>query len=213
MDPHNYGEPPRAEGFDNADLDACSHGMLFSRDSPRLPTSPLLAFDRVEQISPAHGDFGRGFAIASALTNKFGWLFACHFPDDPVLPGAILLDGVLQLAGFFGAYIGMKGKGRAGRLGNIRFVRPVVPDQTLLSYRIDVRKVLHRSATIIAAGVVTIDGQVSVEVKDLAITFVNSHRHQNRCADIGEDAIGSGRGPVKVLESRNNDVVSGSPAN
>jgi 3-hydroxymyristoyl/3-hydroxydecanoyl-(acyl carrier protein) dehydratase len=38
------------------------------------------------------------------------WVFDSHFSEDPVMPGTMLIQGLLQLAGFFGAYAGERGK-------------------------------------------------------------------------------------------------------
>ncbi len=53
--------------------------------------------------------------------------FAGHFPDAPILPGAVLLDMVLQLAP--GAGAGVR------QIASAKFLSPVLPgEQVVISY-------------------------------------------------------------------------------
>ena len=52
----------------------------------------------------------------------------------------MLVEGLLQLAGFFGAYVGGRGKGRVARVDDIKFLAEVTPRDEAILYRIDVRK-------------------------------------------------------------------------
>jgi len=68
------------------------------------------------------------------------WVFDGHVPEDPVMPGTMLVEGLLQLAGFFGGYVGGRGKGRAARVDDVKFLAEVTPQDEEIMYRIDVRK-------------------------------------------------------------------------
>jgi len=76
------------------------------------------------------------------------WVFDSHFAEDPVMPGTMLIEGLLQLAGFFGAYVGERGKGRAARVDEVKFLAEVTPADEEILYRIDVRKHNSRSEAV-----------------------------------------------------------------
>jgi 3-hydroxymyristoyl/3-hydroxydecanoyl-(acyl carrier protein) dehydratase len=80
------------------------------------------------------------------------WVFESDFPRDPVMPGTMLIEGLIQLAGFFGAYIGGRGKGRAARIDDVKFLAEVTPEDEEILYRIDVRKHSADHSLLVAEG-------------------------------------------------------------
>src|SRR5689334_4422172 len=126
--------------FDRSEIIRCSEGTLFGESTPKLPSPPLLAFDEIVEISAQGGNFGHGYAIARKELSSMTWVFDSHFPEDPVMPGTMLIEGLLQLAGFFGAYVGGRGKGRAARVDDVKFLAEVIPEDEEVIYRIDVRR-------------------------------------------------------------------------
>jgi 3-hydroxyacyl-[acyl-carrier protein] dehydratase / trans-2-decenoyl-[acyl-carrier protein] isomerase len=138
--------------FDRSEIIRCSEGTLFGESTPKLPSPPLLAFDEVVEISTQGGKFERGYAIARKDLSSMTWVFDSHFPEDPVMPGTMLVEGLLQLAGFFGAYVGGRGKGRAARFDDIKFLAEVTPQDQEILYRIDVRKHSAENKLLVAEG-------------------------------------------------------------
>ena len=144
--------PMQNSFFDRSELIRCSEGTLFGESTPKLPSPPLLAFDEVVEISTRGGKFERGYAIARKDLSSMTWVFDSHFPEDPVMPGTMEVEGLLQLAGFFGAYVGGRGKGRAARVDDIRFLAEVTPQDEEILYRIDVRKHSTDHKVLVAEG-------------------------------------------------------------
>src|SRR3977135_3328784 len=138
--------------FDRSELIRCSEGTLFGESTPKLPSPPLLAFDQIVEISPKGGKFGRGYATARKNLSSMMWVFDSHFPQDPVMPGTMLVEGLLQLAGFFGAYAGERGKGRVARVDEVKFLAEVTPQDEEILYRIDVRKHNREQKLLLAEG-------------------------------------------------------------
>ena len=60
--------------------------------------------------------------------------------SDPVQPGCLGVDGVWQLLGFFCAWAGGLGSGRALGCGEIEFFGQIRPHDRLVRYEIDVRR-------------------------------------------------------------------------
>lgn len=145
----------------------CSEGVLFGENTPRLPSPPFLAVDEVIEISDEGGKYGHGFAVARLQLDSMDWIFKSHFSTDPVFPGTLMVEGLLQLSGFFGAYVGVKGKGRAARMDDIKFLSEVVPEDEEITYRIDIRKRNARANLLITEGSVSTHGRECAAVGNM----------------------------------------------
>ena len=69
--------------------------------------------DRITHISDVGGKYGKGEIVAELDIHPDLWFFGCHFEGDPVMPGCLGLDAMWQLVGFFLAWQGNPGRGRA----------------------------------------------------------------------------------------------------
>jgi 3-hydroxyacyl-[acyl-carrier protein] dehydratase/trans-2-decenoyl-[acyl-carrier protein] isomerase len=126
------------------ELIACGEGKLFGPNTPRLPSGPMRMVDRITWISAAGGAFGQGELRAEFDINPSLWFFACHFPGDPVMPGCLGLDAMWQLIGFFLAWSGHRGLGRALGVDEVRFFGQVQPNVKTVSYQIDIKRLITR---------------------------------------------------------------------
>ena len=152
------------------DLIACGHGKLFGPGNARLPLPPMLMFDRITKINDAGGEYGKGEIEAELDINPDLWFFKCHFEDDPVMPGCLGLDALWQLVGFFLGWSGGPGKGRALGVGEVKFSGQVLPDSKLVSYHLNLKRVILRKLVMgIADGVMKVDGETVYETKDLRV--------------------------------------------
>jgi 3-hydroxyacyl-[acyl-carrier protein] dehydratase/trans-2-decenoyl-[acyl-carrier protein] isomerase len=125
----------------------------------RLPAPPFLMVDRVKEISPTGGRWNRGYLVAEKDILYDEWYFQCHFKGDPVMPGVLGVDALLQLTGFYLMHLGHDGCGRA-LAGSFRFNGQVRPDSRLLVYRLDFRKIVaHPQPTAFAEGEAIIHGE------------------------------------------------------
>lgn len=159
----------RKNAYDYDDLIKSGRGELFGPGFARLPSPPMLMFDRITRIDGDGGEFGKGQVIAELDLNPDLWFFKCHFQGDPVMPGCLGLDALWQMVGFFLCWSGPKGKGRALG-GEIKFKGQATTDIKLLEYHIDIRR--HRGSPVplgIAEGVVKADGEIIYEAKNLKV--------------------------------------------
>ncbi len=143
-----------------ADLMACAQGTLLGANTPKLPKPPILAFDEVVELSTEGGKYGYGFAIAKKRLSDMDWVFQSHFDRDPVMPGTMMVEGMLQLAGLCGGFRGGRGKGRAVRVDDVKFLSEVVPEDGEITYRVDIKKDAKNHSLFVAEGSVTSDGML-----------------------------------------------------
>lgn len=161
---------PQKQAYDKQDLLACGRGELFGPGNAQLPTGDMLMLDRITHISSEGGEFGKGLILAELDVNPDLWFFSCHFPGDPVMPGCLGLDALWQLIGFFLAWRGNPGRGRALGVGNVRFAGQVLPSARRVTYTLQVRRVIERKLVMgIANGVVAVDGTDIYTAEDLRV--------------------------------------------
>ncbi|MBL8640386.1 MAG: 3-hydroxyacyl-[acyl-carrier-protein] dehydratase FabA [Alphaproteobacteria bacterium] len=170
------GFTPR-ESYSYDDLIACGHGQLFGPGNAKLPLPPMLMFDRIPQISLSGGAYGKGSLTAEFDIKPDLWFFECHFEGDPVMPGCLGLDALWQLLGFYLGWTGAPGSGRALGLGELKFTGQVLPETKLVTYQLDIKRVINRSLVLgIADGRVLADGAVIYEAKDLRVGLFENPR-------------------------------------
>lgn len=61
----------------------------------RLSENQLDMLDKV-LIAKDQGEFGKGYIHATKYVKPYNWFFACHFYQDPVMPGSLGVESILQ---------------------------------------------------------------------------------------------------------------------
>ena len=165
----------RQEQFSRDELLQCGHGELFGPGNARLPLPPMLMFDRITHISDTGGSAGKGQIIAELDINPELWFFDCHFESDPVMPGCLGLDAMWQLIGFYLGWIGGPGRGRALGSGEVKFTGQVTPKNQLVTYRIDLKRLIQRKLYMgIADATMEVDGREIYNAKGLRVGLFTS---------------------------------------
>jgi 3-hydroxyacyl-[acyl-carrier protein] dehydratase/trans-2-decenoyl-[acyl-carrier protein] isomerase len=166
--------------FSKEELIACGEGRLFGPGNAQLPIDNMLMLDRITHVSTSGGLYGKGELCAELDIHPDLWFFRCHFPGDPVMPGCLGLDAMWQLVGFFLAWKGNLGRGRALGAGEIKFTGQILPTANTVTYRLDLKRVIERKLVMgIADGTVAVDGTVIYAAKDLRVGLF-----QNGTADL-----------------------------
>ena len=134
----------RKSSYTYDELIACGHSELFGPGNAQLPLPNMLMFDRITEISENGGSNSKGHIVAELDVNPDLWFFGCHFEGDPVMPGCLGLDAMWQLVGFYLGWLGGPGHGRALGAGVVKFTGQVTPDIELVTYRVNLKRVIQR---------------------------------------------------------------------
>ena len=153
----------KKSSFNYNELIDCANGNLFGPGNAKLPSPPMLMFDRITEITESQGFYKKGSMKAELDIKENMWFFECHFKGDPVMPGCLGLDGMWQIVGFYLTWLGEKGRGRALGVGDVKFKGQIRPYHTRITYKIDVKKLLKRSETTI----IWADGEVATNDKTI----------------------------------------------
>lgn len=160
----------KKSSYDYEELLACGRGELFGPGNAQLPLPPMLMFDRITSISEKGGQHNKGQIIAELDIHPDLWFFECHFQNDPVMPGCLGLDAMWQLLGFYLGWMGGPGRGRALGGGEIKFTGQVTPDKKLITYRVDLKRVIMRNLFMgIGDAILEVDGEEIYSAKDLRV--------------------------------------------
>ncbi|MCP3663943.1 MAG: 3-hydroxyacyl-[acyl-carrier-protein] dehydratase FabA [Gammaproteobacteria bacterium] len=165
----------KEQSFTHEELLQCGRGEMFGPGNAQLPTPDMLMMDRVPLIADEGGAYGKGQIQAELDINPDLWFFDCHFPGDPVMPGCLGLDAMWQAVGFFLAWIGNPGHGRALGVGEVKFTGQILPTAKKVSYQIDMKRVISRKLVLgVADGAVLVDGREIYTAKDLRVGLFTS---------------------------------------
>jgi 3-hydroxyacyl-[acyl-carrier protein] dehydratase/trans-2-decenoyl-[acyl-carrier protein] isomerase len=165
----------RKNSYTYQELIQCARGEMFGFGNAQLPMPPMLMFDRITSISENGGETDKGHIIAELDIQPDLWFFACHFPGDPVMPGCLGLDAMWQLIGFYLGWMGGLGRGRALGAGEVKFTGQVTPKNQLVTYHIDMKRVIMRKLVMgIGNAVMKVDGQDIYYAKDLRVGLFTS---------------------------------------
>ena len=137
----------KKNSFNYDELIDCANGELFGPGNAKLPSPPMLMFDRITEIDENKGAFGKGLMKAELDIKDDLWFFDCHFKEDPVMPGCLGLDAMWQLVGFYLGWLGNPGRGRALGGSTVKFTGEVLKNVKMATYIIDMKRILIKGET------------------------------------------------------------------
>jgi len=161
----------KKNSFKYEELIECANGKLFGPGNAKLPSPPMLMFDRITNIEENKGIFKKGMVQAELDMKENMWFFDCHFKEDPVMPGCLGLDAMWQLVGFFLGWIGEPGKGRALGVGSVKFTGEVLKNVKIARYHVDMKRILRKEGAVVglADGILYADNKAIYEAENLKV--------------------------------------------
>ena len=157
--------------YNYEELINCAEGKLFGPGNAKLPSPPMLMFDRITNIQSKKGKFNKGQIIAELDIKEKMWFFDCHFKEDPVMPGCLGLDAMWQLVGFYLGWIGEPGKGRALGVNAVKFTGEVLKKVKIARYQVDMKRILKKEGAVVglADGILYADQKLIYEAENLKV--------------------------------------------
>ncbi len=161
----------KKNSFKYEELIECANGELFGPGNAKLPSPPMLMFDRITNIEEGKGIYSKGTIQAELDIRDKMWFFDCHFKGDPVMPGCLGLDAMWQLVGFYLGWIGEPGKGRALGVNSVKFTGEVLKSIKKAKYIIDIKKIMSPGKTTVglANGILLADEEKIYSAENLKV--------------------------------------------
>ena len=161
----------KKNSFKYEELIDCSNGKLFGPGNAKLPSPPMLMFDRITNIEEGKGVYSKGMIHAELDIKDKMWFFDCHFKEDPVMPGCLGLDAMWQLVGFYLGWLGNPGRGRALGVNSVKFTGEVLKNVKMATYIIDMKRILIKEGTTVglANGILLADGKKIYSAENLKV--------------------------------------------
>jgi len=161
----------KKNSFKYEELIDCANGKLFGPGNAKLPSPPMLMFDRIINIDEEKGKYKKGLIEAEFDIKEKMWFFDCHFKEDPVMPGCLGLDAMWQLVGFYLGWKGEPGRGRALGVNSVKFTGEVLTTVKIARYEVNIKRILKKEGAVVglADGTLYSDDKAIYQAENLKV--------------------------------------------
>ena len=130
-----------------------------------MPSGDLLLIDRIGGLWPAEDGSGKVRLRAEKDVKPGEWFFKAHFYQDPVQPGSLGLEALLQTLQFYAIHIGAA-EGIANPVLSLenphdwKYRGQVVPSNKKIVSEVEVKEVIREGGSVVlkAEGWLWVDG-------------------------------------------------------
>jgi 3-hydroxyacyl-[acyl-carrier protein] dehydratase/trans-2-decenoyl-[acyl-carrier protein] isomerase len=166
----------KKSSFKYEELIDCANGELFGPGNAKLPSPPMLMFDRITNINEEKGKYKKGIIEAEFDIKEKMWFFDCHFKEDPVMPGCLGLDAMWQLVGFYLGWKGEPGKGRALGVNSVKFTGEILTTVKIAKYEVNMKRILKKEGAVVglADGILYADDKLIYQAESLKVGLFKS---------------------------------------
>lgn len=178
--------PPNARSF------TLEHGAPFTPEEVTRfeghglarPAKAWAMIDRVEALSLDGGVKGLGFVSARKQVDPSEWFFRAHFFEDPVMPGSLGLEALIQALGLWARerFPSLVDSHRyqalaLGLAHTWQYRGQVIPTNADVQVEANITKVLDGDEPLIVAdGQLLVDGKIIYAMKDFPLRLVRERR-------------------------------------
>lgn len=152
----------------------------------RLPLAHFDLLDRVDLVASG-GRHGQGYVYGCRAVNPADWFFACHFLQDPVMPGSLGVEAMLRAMQALALHEGLTEGLRAPRLAvpdgprcvwkyRGQIAAPKVPTTLGLEVHITRRERISGGLLLMGEGSLWRDDLRIYEVRELALAVKESEQ-------------------------------------
>jgi acyl transferase domain-containing protein/3-hydroxymyristoyl/3-hydroxydecanoyl-(acyl carrier protein) dehydratase len=173
-DPDGIREFARSEAAVCCDEDAPVRTFAYPTEAP-FPDTRWRMVDEIHELPHEGGPHGLGVVRGSARIDPDSWLFKAHFLGDPVWPGSLGQEALLQLLKFAAAE-------RWGATAFSRFESPslavahrwnyrgqITPENRLITIQAEIKQRDDNRRWLLADGNLEVDGRVIYQMRDYSL--------------------------------------------
>ena len=141
-----------------------------------LPAKAIRMIDRIDAYLPEGGPNGLGFIRGTKIIDPKDWFFRAHFYQDPVCPGSLGIESLIQLLKYIARerWLNLKHSHRFGLLTGIThswtYRGQITPENDLITVEAVITKIQnYPHPCILADGLLQVDGLVIYRMKNYGI--------------------------------------------
>ena len=146
----------------------------------QLPAAALSMVDRIELLDLRGGPAGKGLVIGTKRVDPAEWFFRAHFYQDPVMPGSLGLEALLELLKVFARarFPALSGTHRFEAMAKDephrwQYRGQVVPSNRQVRVEARITRVVESDEPLVVAdGQLSVDGKLIYAMKDFAVRLV-----------------------------------------
>ena len=117
--------------------------------------SGQLSFSDEIRLVPEGGKYGKGYAYARKEVNPQDWFFPCHFHQDPVMPGSLGLEAIIQALQAFALQKGLGDSFRNPRFSQVlskvvwKYRGQILPENKYMQLDLHVKYVAEKDGQVV----------------------------------------------------------------
>jgi len=128
------------------------------------------------------GRFGQGYVYAGKRVDPTDWFYPCHFFQDPVMPGSLGVEAILQATRLFALHFDLGRHMISPRFANVPgktrwlYRGQITPDNQRMDIEVHIKKILTEETRLVVTADANLwkDGLRIYEVTDAAVAIVES---------------------------------------
>ena len=141
-------------------------------------------FYRIEMFEPHGGSAGLGVARAAKDVNQDEWFFKAHFFQDPVQPGSLGIEAMLQLLQWMMLELGLDTALEKPRFEGIalgeemtwKYRGQVVPSNNIISSTLEITEIIRDDQSVLARANASlwVDDKRIYEAENLGMRLIST---------------------------------------